>query len=188
MAKAVTLKNTNDEEVYPVTDISLVNGDITAGRIADGAVTTDKIADSVVTSSKVDWSSMYAYIKYAGSAFTTSSTTMTDKMSITGVPKGTYLIRANTNWYNNDGGANGECNMRLAKVDGGTTTYSDISSILIPPVNWTGIQNVYDVIWTVGNDDATIKVQTSVNWPARGTYYCRATSYLMLIRVGTLHP
>lgn len=43
MAKAVTLKNNNDEEVYPVTDISLVNGDITAGRIADGAVTANKI-------------------------------------------------------------------------------------------------------------------------------------------------
>lgn len=43
MAKAVTLKNSNDEEVYPVTDISLVNGNITAGRIADGAVTANKI-------------------------------------------------------------------------------------------------------------------------------------------------
>ena len=32
MAKAVTLKNNNDEEVYPVTDLSLVNGDIPTGR------------------------------------------------------------------------------------------------------------------------------------------------------------
>ena len=45
MAKAVTLKNNNDEEVYPVTDLSLVNGNIPTGRIADGAV----------TSSKIDW-------------------------------------------------------------------------------------------------------------------------------------
>ena len=43
MAKAVTLKNNNDEEVYPVTDLSLVNGNIPTGRIADNAVTSDKI-------------------------------------------------------------------------------------------------------------------------------------------------
>ena len=43
MAKAVTLKNNNNEEVYPVTDLSLVNGNIPTGRIADKAVTSDKI-------------------------------------------------------------------------------------------------------------------------------------------------
>lgn len=48
MAKAVTLKNNNNEEVYPVTDLSLVNGDISTGRIADNAVTSDKI----------DWTTM----------------------------------------------------------------------------------------------------------------------------------
>lgn len=58
MAKAVTLKNTNNEEVYPVTDISLVNGDITAGRISDGAVTTSKLADKAVTSDKIDWTTL----------------------------------------------------------------------------------------------------------------------------------
>lgn len=42
MAKAVTLKK-NNEEVYPVTDISLVNGEVTTGRIADGAVDASKI-------------------------------------------------------------------------------------------------------------------------------------------------
>lgn len=43
MAKAVTLKNQNNEEVYPVTDISLVNGNIAANRITDGAVTAAKV-------------------------------------------------------------------------------------------------------------------------------------------------
>lgn len=47
MAKAVTLKNQNDEEVYPVTDISLVNGTITTGRIADAAVTQAKLASNI---------------------------------------------------------------------------------------------------------------------------------------------
>ena len=48
MAKAVTLKNNNNEEVYPVTDLSLVNGNIPTGRIADNAV----------TSAKIDWTTL----------------------------------------------------------------------------------------------------------------------------------
>lgn len=58
MAKAVTLKNSSNEEVYPVTDISLVNGDISTGRIVDSAVTSAKINDSAVTSAKIDWSTI----------------------------------------------------------------------------------------------------------------------------------
>lgn len=58
MAKAVTLKNNNNEEVYPVTDLSLVNGNIPTGRIADNAITTPKIADGAVTSDKIDWATM----------------------------------------------------------------------------------------------------------------------------------
>lgn len=53
MAKAVTLKNNNNEEVYPVTDLSLVNGNIPTGRIADNAVTTSKIANGAVTQDKI---------------------------------------------------------------------------------------------------------------------------------------
>ena len=58
MAKAVTLKNNNNEEVYPVTDLSLVNGNIPTGRIADNAITTPKIEDGAVTSDKIDWATM----------------------------------------------------------------------------------------------------------------------------------
>lgn len=58
MAKAVTLKNNNNEEVYPVTDLSLVNGNIPTGRIADSAITTPKIADGAVTSGKIDWTTL----------------------------------------------------------------------------------------------------------------------------------
>lgn len=43
MAKAVTLKNGNNEEVYPVTDASLVNGTMGSGQIANGAVTAAKL-------------------------------------------------------------------------------------------------------------------------------------------------
>lgn len=61
--KAVTLKNSNDDTVYPVTDVSLVNGgifadtiapveageQITTNMIADGAVTVEKLAPGIVT-------------------------------------------------------------------------------------------------------------------------------------------
>lgn len=68
MAKAVTLKNTNDEEVYPVTDISLVNGELNGARIVDASVGSDKltpnavweenIKDGAVTSDKIDWTTI----------------------------------------------------------------------------------------------------------------------------------
>lgn len=68
MAKAVTLKNSNDEEVYPVTDISLVNGELNGGRIVDASVGSDKlttnavweenIKDGAVTTDKVDWDTL----------------------------------------------------------------------------------------------------------------------------------
>lgn len=48
MAKAVTLKNANDEEVYPVTDISLVNGDINGARIVNASVGSDKLTPNAV--------------------------------------------------------------------------------------------------------------------------------------------
>ena len=68
MAKAVTLKNNNNEEVYPVTDISLVNGELNGARIVNASVGSDKltpnavwnenIKDGAVTSSKIDWESL----------------------------------------------------------------------------------------------------------------------------------
>ena len=70
MAKAVTLKNNNNEEVYPVTDLSLVNGNIPTGRIADNAITTPKIADDSVTSDKIDWTT---FDKSEWPAFTTGT-------------------------------------------------------------------------------------------------------------------
>lgn len=91
MAKAVTLKNNNNEEVYPVTDLSLVNGNIPAGRIADNAITTPKIADAVVTSDKIDWSTFgnkWVYITSTVSVGTSEVTVM----SITCSTPGTFLV------------------------------------------------------------------------------------------------
>lgn len=78
MAKAVTLKNNNNEEVYPVTDLSLVNGNIPTGRIADNAVTTGKIANKAVTSNKIDWTTLKPYWRTLG-VYNTASITIPSK-------------------------------------------------------------------------------------------------------------
>lgn len=48
MAKAVTLKNSNDEEVYPVTSLALAVGSVPTAKIDDGAVTAAKIDFSTI--------------------------------------------------------------------------------------------------------------------------------------------
>lgn len=48
MAKAVTLKNSNDEEVYPVTSLALAVGSVSTAKIDDGAVTAAKIDFSTI--------------------------------------------------------------------------------------------------------------------------------------------
>lgn len=100
MAKAVTLKNTNDEEVYPVTDISLVNGELPTARIADGAITSDKIADSSVTSDKIDWASL-GYHHTASSTQTTVNTSNTTLLSFQ-LTAGTWLLIGTSDFNHNN--------------------------------------------------------------------------------------
>lgn len=62
MATAVTLKESDGTEIYPVTDISLVNGGIHADNILPASsvapITTDQIQDGAVTSPKIDWTTV----------------------------------------------------------------------------------------------------------------------------------
>ena len=88
MAKAVTLKNNNNEEVYPVTDLSLVNGDIPTGRIADNAVTSDKI----------DWTTMTCGIVSNPASSTIPANGRTRIAQIT-LPKGKYALIATASYW-----------------------------------------------------------------------------------------
>lgn len=64
MPKAVTLKNSSNEEIYPVTDMSLVNGLVGTSKLADNSITavklfnnsvsTDKVRDGAITNAKID--------------------------------------------------------------------------------------------------------------------------------------
>lgn len=83
MAKSVTLKNSNGDTLYPVTDASLINGSlqasqipanaITSDRISDGAVTADKIAGGVLTQDKFNLDEFPA--GHLGYFFTSNKTT-----------------------------------------------------------------------------------------------------------------
>lgn len=98
MAKAVTLKNNNNEEVYPVTDLSLVNGNIPTGRIADNAITTGKIADGAVTSDKIDWTTMTCGIVSNPASNTVPANGRTRIAQIT-LPKGKYALIATASYW-----------------------------------------------------------------------------------------
>ena len=98
MAKAVTLKNNNNEEVYPVTDLSLVNGNIPTGRIADNAITTPKIADDAVTSAKIDWTTMTCGIVSNPASNTIPANGRTRIAQIT-LPKGKYALIATASYW-----------------------------------------------------------------------------------------
>lgn len=77
MATAVTLKESDGTEIYPVTDISLVNNGIHADTIDVATpvppVETSMIADGAVTSAKIDWSTVTS-TSVSASDFVTSST------------------------------------------------------------------------------------------------------------------
>ena len=88
MAKAVTLKNNNNEEVYPVTDLSLVNGNIPTGRIADNAVTSDKI----------DWTTMTCGIVSNPASNTIPANGRTRIAQIT-LPTGKYALIATASYW-----------------------------------------------------------------------------------------
>ena len=100
MAKAVTLKNNNNEEVYPVTDLSLVNGNIPTGRIADNAITTPKIAGGAVTSAKIDWTTMTCGIVSNPASSTIPANGRTRIAQIT-LSKGKYALIATASYWAN---------------------------------------------------------------------------------------
>lgn len=96
--KAVTLKNSNDDTVYPVTDISLVNGGIFADTIAPveagEQVETAMIADGAVTEAKIDYAFVDKLFYKPGDVIESGKDTMgvaTFSGALTGGNKNLYL-------------------------------------------------------------------------------------------------
>lgn len=189
MAKIVTLKNNNDEEVYPITTAEAVNGGLYAdngievtGVIPD--VTTSRIADGAVTSDKIDWTTLFpnfCNITHGLDATTITSTTLTQKMHITLPVAGKYLILSCLDTYNQAGGFNGEVNTQLSCG----SEVSETKTTFIAPVNWASTANIQTKIFTV-TSSATVALKASVNWPARGTCYINSNggSFIACLRIG----
>ena len=110
MAKAVTLKNNNNEEIYPVTDISLVNGELNGARIVNASVGSDKltpnavweenIKDGAVTSAKIDWTTMTCGIVSNPASDTIPANGRTRIAQIT-LQKGKYALIATASYWAN---------------------------------------------------------------------------------------
>lgn len=100
MAKIVTLKNNDDEEVYPVTTAEAVNGGLYADNGAEVTgvvpdVTTSRIEDGAVTSDKIDWTTF----KHPAPTATILETigTITSTRSYT-APSNGFLIGKGVSW------------------------------------------------------------------------------------------
>ena len=171
MAKAVTLKNTNNEEVYPITDFSLVNGTANTGKITDGAVTTAKIdssavttakiADAAVTSAKLDWSSFPDAVvvstssnitKYASASYATETFYSEQKT----LAAGRYLVLAMYRIANANGGekwisaqVGTESNLCNQEFQSGTGTMQGVMGMSVTTIPSDG---VYTIAFRAGSE------------------------------------
>ena len=86
MAKAVVLKNPNNEDIFPVTDASLIGG----------TLNSTTIADSSIEAGKLDWSSMPVPITVAMPSNVTKSisswTTVEFYSTNVNFPAGKYIV------------------------------------------------------------------------------------------------
>lgn len=113
MAKAVILNDSNGEEVYPVTDISLVNGELNGAKIVNASVGSDKltpnavwnenIKNGAVTSDKIDWTTMTCGIVSNPASDTIPANGRTRIAQIT-LPKGKYALIATASYWANTSG------------------------------------------------------------------------------------
>ena len=166
MAKAVTLKNNNDEEIYPVTDLSLVNGNIPTGRIADGAV----------TSAKIDWTTLYKSATPLSATLPVNANTETYVQRFN-LPAGKWRIFWAVRGY---GGENAQTNMiYVGLIVDGNKVQSIAENIASVGGIWRpNISSSYEL------DTTGLKtVKTYITMPMAGNV-STDTTYLFALRVG----
>ena len=118
---------------------------------------------------------------YNTADFTTSSQTMTDKVTTT-LNAGTYIVVYTVVFSNLGGTANGECNTRIKY---GASSYTPPVVAYLNNASFNSATNSFTGIMTVASDNTAVSLQTSVNWPARGTYTTWANgASVSFIRVG----
>lgn len=197
MAKAVTLKNNNDEEVYPVTDISLVNGELNGVRIVNASVGSDKltpnavwnenIKNGAVTSDKIDWTKLQKYYKACGQvnpfniptawkAVTPSGWTLTFPTNSGEI----YRVEIVTGYLCWNGGGQTELDMHLV--------HSGAAVIATPASTMTGTygggvsigRSAFGILKAIGNS-MTIKAGVAVG--STGNYARIDGGYILAERI-----
>ena len=180
MAKAVTLKNNNNEEVYPVTDLSLVNGNIPTGRIADSAITTPKIADGAVASDKIDWATMTCGIVSNPASDTIPANGRTRIAQIT-LPKGKYALIATASYWAN---TNARRNLYISfESSTGGTVNSMLNGLYGTATSGDTLEATNTALVSITAGQATVSVYAN-SYDFSGTFYQWGNPSVLYFRVG----
>lgn len=189
MAKAVTLKNNNNEEIYPVTDISLVNGELNGARIVNASVGSDKltpnavwnenIKDGAVTSSKIDWKTMTCGIVSNPASDTIPANGRTRIAQIT-LPKGKYALIAMASYW-------ASAARRCLNISFESTTGGTVNSMLNGAYGTSSSGDTIEVTNTalvdITSTQATIRVYVNSS-DFSGTFHQWGNPSVLYFRVG----
>lgn len=170
MAKAVTLKNNNNEEVYPVTDLSLVNGNIPTGRIADNAVTSDKI----------DWTTMTCGIVSNPASNTVPANGRTRIAQIT-LQKGKYALIASASYWANTAARRG-LYISFESSTGGTIN-SMLNGLYGTATSGDTIEATNTALANITAEQATVSVYAN-SLDFSGTFHQWGAPSVLYFRVG----
>lgn len=170
MAKAVTLKNNNNEEVYPVTDLSLVNGNIPTGRIADKAITSDKI----------DWTTMTCGIVSNPASDTIPANGRTRIAQVT-LPKGKYALIATASYWA-DNNARRNLYISFESSTGGTVN-STLNGLYGTTASGDTLEATNTALVNITSGQATVSVYANSN-DFSGTFYQWGAPSVLYFRVG----
>lgn len=157
------------------------DGKIKGEMIVPGSVGPEQITPSSIGPEQLALPELKSFYATNSSTFSTSSTTLTTKMSIDEVPAGKYMAIATVVFANDSSGANGECNVAI--YNNTESIGEPVQTAFLTNMNYSSTTNTQSRLITL-TKTSTIQVRTSVNWPARGiynTYLGRAM--LSLIRV-----
>ena len=147
----------------------------------DGKIKGEMIVPGSVGPEQLALSELKSFHTTNSSAFSTSSTTLTTKMSIDEVPAGKYMAIATVVFANDSSGANGECNVAI--YNNTESIGEPVQTAFLTNMNYSSATNTQSRLITL-TKTSTIQVRTSVNWPARGIYNTyTGRAMLSLIRV-----
>ena len=170
MAKAVTLKNNNNEEVYPVTDISLVNGNIPTGRIADNAV----------TSNKIDWTTMTCGMVSNPDSKIITANGRTRIAHIT-LPKGKYALIATASYWAD---ANARRNLYISfESSTGGTVNSMLNGLYGTATSGDTLEATNTALVNITAGQATVSVY-AYSHDFSGTFHQWGAPSVLYFRVG----